>query len=112
MGVEGSPNIDEQLPRLQRADMWARPGNIGRGYAFGRVCVSFLLPLSLAANSFFSPSMLSTKVYSLFDDVPPRSPVPKFVLPDCYQVKNVQPIEAKISSFNEETLMWILYSCP
>lgn len=56
--------------------------------------------------------MLSTKVYSLFDDVPPRSPVPKFRLPDCYQVKNVQPIEAKISSFNEETLMWIFYSCP
>ena len=58
------------------------------------------------------PSMLSTKVYSLFDDIPPRSPVPKFRLPDCYQVKNVQPIEAKISSFNEETLMWIFYSCP
>lgn len=56
--------------------------------------------------------MLSTKVYSLFDDIPPRSPVPKFRLPDCYQVKNVQPIEAKISSFNEETLMWIFYSCP
>jgi CCR4-NOT transcriptional regulation complex NOT5 subunit len=56
--------------------------------------------------------MLSTKVYSLFDDIPPRSPVPKFRLPDCSQVKNVQPIEAKISSFNEETLMWIFYSCP
>ena len=27
-------------------------------------------------------------------------------------VKNVQPIEAKIQSFNEETLMWIFYSCP
>ncbi|KAK4126184.1 cobW-domain-containing protein [Parathielavia appendiculata] len=59
-----------------------------------------------------STDLLSTKVYSLFDDVPPRSPVPKFRLPDCYQVKNVQPIEAKISSFNEETLMWIFYSCP
>ena len=22
------------------------------------------------------------------------------------------PIEAKISNFNEETLMWIFYSCP
>ena len=64
----------------------------------------------MTANFFFS--MLSTKVYSLFDDAPPRAPVPNFRLPDCYQVKNVQPIEAKISSFNEETLMWIFYSCP
>jgi CCR4-NOT transcriptional regulation complex NOT5 subunit len=55
---------------------------------------------------------LSTKVYSLFEEVAPRSPVPKFRLPDCYQVKNVQPIEAKISSFNEETLMLMFYSCP
>ncbi|KAL2135988.1 hypothetical protein VTI74DRAFT_6037 [Chaetomium olivicolor] len=59
-----------------------------------------------------SSDMLSTKIYSLFDEAPPRSPIPKFRLPDCYQVKNVQPIEAKISSFNEETLMWIFYSCP
>ncbi|KAL2023018.1 hypothetical protein VTK56DRAFT_3928 [Thermocarpiscus australiensis] len=59
-----------------------------------------------------SSDILSTKIYSLFDDTPPRSPVPKFRLPECYQVKNVQPIEAKISSFNEETLMWIFYSCP
>jgi hypothetical protein len=65
----------------------------------------------LAADS-LPTSLLSTKVYSLFDDVPPRPPVPKFRLPDCYQVKNVQPIEDKISSFNEETLMWIFYSCP
>ena len=56
--------------------------------------------------------LLSTQVYSLFDDSPPRPPVHKFRLPDCYQVKNVQPIEAKIQSFNEETLMWIFYSCP
>ncbi|KAM7204492.1 CobW/HypB/UreG, nucleotide-binding domain containing protein [Naviculisporaceae sp. PSN 640] len=59
-----------------------------------------------------SPELLSTQVYSLFDDTPPRPPVPKFRLPDCYQVKNVQPIEAKIQSFNEETLMWIFYSNP
>ncbi|KAK7750370.1 hypothetical protein SLS62_007669 [Diatrype stigma] len=27
-------------------------------------------------------------------------------------VNNVQPLENKINSFNEETLMWIFYSCP
>ncbi|KAK3379914.1 hypothetical protein B0T24DRAFT_613451 [Lasiosphaeria ovina] len=59
-----------------------------------------------------STDMFSTQIYSLFDEAPPRPAVPKFRLPDCYQVKNVQPVEAKIQSFNEETLMWIFYSCP
>ena len=51
-------------------------------------------------------------MYSPFDDVPPRPAIPKFRLPECYKVNNVGPIEAKISNFNEETLMWIFYSCP
>ncbi|KAK1759448.1 hypothetical protein QBC47DRAFT_371988 [Echria macrotheca] len=58
-----------------------------------------------------SKEPISDQIYSLFDDTPPQ-PAPKFRLPDCYEVKNVQPIEAKIGSFNEETLMWIFYSCP
>ena len=55
---------------------------------------------------------ISGQIYSIFDDSPPRPAVPRFRLPDCYSVNNVQPIENKISSFNEETLMWIFYSCP
>jgi CCR4-NOT transcription complex subunit 2 len=58
------------------------------------------------------PSLISAQIYSPFDDVPPRPSIPKFRIPDCYQVNNVQPIENKIQSFNEETLMWIFYSCP
>ena len=50
--------------------------------------------------------------FSLWDDEPPRPAVPKFHIPDCYTVKNVQPIEAKMPSFNEETLMCIFYTCP
>ena len=57
-------------------------------------------------------SLLSTQTYSLFDGTAPRPAVPKFRLPECYKVSNVGPIENKISSFNEETLMWIFYSCP
>lgn len=58
--------------------------------------------------------MISTQIYSLFDDNPPRPTVyaNKIRLPDCYNVTNVQPIESKIQSFNEETLFWIFYSCP
>lgn len=50
--------------------------------------------------------------FSLFNDVPPRPAIPDFHLPECYQVNNVQPLENKIPSFNEETLMWIFYSSP
>jgi CCR4-NOT transcription complex subunit 2 len=57
-------------------------------------------------------SPISSQVYSLFDDTPPRPPIPSYNLPECYKVNNVQPIETKISSFNEETLFWIFYSCP
>lgn len=58
--------------------------------------------------------MISTQVYSLFDDVPPRPTVShaKFRVPDCYSVTNVKPIDGKIQNFNEETLFWIFYSCP
>ncbi|KAF6814439.1 NOT2/NOT3/NOT5 family protein [Colletotrichum musicola] len=58
-----------------------------------------------------SPEMISTQIYSLFDDTPPRPAIPDFRLPECYKVTNVQPIETKIPSFNEETLFWIFYSC-
>lgn len=49
---------------------------------------------------------------SQFNDAPPRPAIPNFRLPECYNVTNVQPLENKIQSFNEETLMWIFYSCP
>lgn len=58
--------------------------------------------------------LISTQNYSLFDETLPRPTVhgSHFRLPDCYNVTNVQPIESKIQSFNEETLFWIFYSCP
>ncbi|KAK1465891.1 NOT2/NOT3/NOT5 family protein [Colletotrichum melonis] len=58
-----------------------------------------------------SPDLISTQIYSLFDDTPPRPAIPSVRLPECYKVTNVQPIETKIPSFNEETLFWIFYSC-
>ncbi|KAF9881815.1 not2 family protein [Colletotrichum karsti] len=59
-----------------------------------------------------SPEPISTQIYSLFDDTPPRPAIPNVRLPECYKVTNVQPIDTKIPSFNEETLFWIFYSCP
>ncbi|KAH7030920.1 uncharacterized protein B0I36DRAFT_322771 [Microdochium trichocladiopsis] len=59
-----------------------------------------------------TPAPISSQIYSLWNDAPPRPPIPDHRLPECYKVNNVQPLQAKISSFNEETLMWIFYSCP
>ncbi|TQN72084.1 General negative regulator of transcription subunit 2, partial [Colletotrichum shisoi] len=58
-----------------------------------------------------SSDLISTQIYSLFDDTPPRPAIPSVRLPECYKVTNVQPIDTKIPSFNEETLFWIFYSC-
>ncbi|GAO18145.1 hypothetical protein UVI_02036720 [Ustilaginoidea virens] len=59
-------------------------------------------------------SLISTQVYSLFDDAPPRPTVNghRVRLPDCYNVTNVQPFESKIQNFNDDTLFWIFYSFP
>ncbi|KAI0159711.1 hypothetical protein GGR57DRAFT_458424 [Xylariaceae sp. FL1272] len=59
-----------------------------------------------------SSQKISTQIWSLYDDAPPRPAIPTFRLPECYKVTNVQPLRNKISNFNEETLMWIFYSCP
>lgn len=53
---------------------------------------------------------ISTQIYSLFDDQPPRPAIPHFRLPECYHVKNVGPIETKISNFSEDTLFFIFYA--
>lgn len=65
-------------------------------------------------TNYTDPRLISTQMYSLLDDTPPKPTVntSKFRLPDCYSVTNVQPIDTKIQSFNEETLFWIFYSCP
>ena len=51
-------------------------------------------------------------IWTPFDDTAARPVVPKFVLPECYQVHNVQAIENKMSSFSDETLMYMFYSNP
>ncbi|KAI1926600.1 transcriptional regulator [Ophidiomyces ophidiicola] len=37
---------------------------------------------------------------------------PDFILPPCYSVANVQPLETRIQSFTDETLFYIFYSMP
>ena len=54
---------------------------------------------------------ISSQQWSVFDSEPPRPVVTKFRLPDCYRVSNVAPLQAKMSSFAEDTLFYVFYSC-
>lgn len=54
----------------------------------------------------------SEQSLSLFDHAPPKPPLPKFNLPECYTVRNTQPIEQKVTNFTEETLLYMFYANP
>lgn len=47
-----------------------------------------------------------------FDDAPPRPTIPKYTLPECYQVHNTQALENKLSNFSDDTLMAMFYMNP
>jgi CCR4-NOT transcription complex subunit 2 len=47
-----------------------------------------------------------------FANGPTRPMQPDFVLPSCYSVTNIHPIEEKIGSLSDETLFYIFYTMP
>lgn len=110
---EQSPAVHDPLGGMAPIDRWGIKGlrTLMNNYPEYNASITgvdptqFNLPLQ-------SNEPISTQVYSPFNDAPPRPAVPEFRLPECYNVTNVQPIENKIQSFNEETLMMIFYSCP
>jgi len=55
---------------------------------------------------------ISTQVYSLWDNEPPRPSVPHYKLPECYTVGNVASLESKMTNFNDEALIFMFYSNP
>ncbi|KAJ2979439.1 hypothetical protein NQ176_g3250 [Zarea fungicola] len=105
----------DPLAGMPDADKWGLKGlrTLMNNYPDYHALVVGMDPNSLGLD-LQSPEPISTQVYSLFDDNLPKPTVKgsKFRLPDCYNVTNVQPIETKTPSFNEETLFWIFYSCP
>ncbi|UNI21710.1 hypothetical protein JDV02_007677 [Purpureocillium takamizusanense] len=110
-----SADVVDPLSGMPAVDKWGIKGlrTLMNNYPDYHAMVVGMDPGSLGLDM-TSPDLISTQNYSLFDDHPPRPTVDagKFRLPDCYNVTNVQPIETKIQSFNEETLFWIFYSCP
>lgn len=55
---------------------------------------------------------ISEQVYSLTNHTPPRPAQPSYTLPECYTVRNTQPIEQKVASFSDETLLYMFYANP
>ncbi|KAI0152356.1 hypothetical protein F4776DRAFT_601245 [Hypoxylon sp. NC0597] len=108
-----SPSMHDPLAGMAPIDKWGLKGlrTLMNNYPDYNAAVTGLDPTTLGID-LTSPQPLSTQIFSLFNDSPPRPAIPEYRLPDCYNVNNVQPLENKISNFNEETLMWIFYSCP
>ncbi|KAM3432801.1 hypothetical protein MY4824_006318 [Beauveria thailandica] len=113
-GDEAQSPVDP-LAGMPDADKWGLKGmrTLMSNYPDYHALVVGMDPSSLGLD-IQSPDPISTQIYSLFDDNLPKPTVhaSKFRLPDCYNVTNVQAIETKTASFNEETLFWIFYSCP
>ncbi|KUI68840.1 General negative regulator of transcription subunit 2 [Cytospora mali] len=59
-----------------------------------------------------SDAPISTQTFSLTSHEPPKPLLPKFSLPECYTVRNTQPIEQKMPNFTEETLLYMFYANP
>lgn len=107
--------VKDPLAGMAPIDKWGLKGLrtlISSNPGYSMAMSGLGLDLASLSADLSSNELLSTQVYSLFDNAAPRPAVPKFRLPECYKVSNVGPIENKITSFNEETLMWIFYSCP
>ncbi|EJT77727.1 hypothetical protein GGTG_02832 [Gaeumannomyces tritici R3-111a-1] len=113
--VEQTPPVQDPLGGMPEADKWGIKGlrYLMNTYPDYNALVSGIDYTSMGLDTALRNSEpISEQVYSAFDDTPPRPSIPKFRLPDCYKVTNVQTIENKIQGFNEETLMWIFYSSP
>ncbi|CAJ2513619.1 Uu.00g017380.m01.CDS01 [Anthostomella pinea] len=108
-----SPSVHDPLAGMAPIDRWGLKGlrTLMNNYPDYNAAVTGIDPTTLGLD-LASPAPISTQIYNLFNDAPPRPTIPDFRLPDCYSVTNVQPLENKINNFNEETLMWIFYSNP
>lgn len=106
-----TPEVQDPLAGMAPEDKWGLKGlrTLMNNYPDYNAMVLGIDPNSLGLD-LASSEPISTQIYSLFDDQPPRPAIPHFRLPECYNVNNVQPIETKISSFNEDTLFFIFYA--
>ncbi|KAK7958310.1 hypothetical protein PG988_013158 [Apiospora saccharicola] len=108
-----SPSVNDPLAGMAPIDKWGIKGlrTLMNNYPDYQAAITGIDPQLFGLN-LQSTELITTQQVSVVNDTPPRPVIPNFRLPECYSVSNVQPLDNKISSFNEETLMWIFYSCP
>ncbi|KAI1484706.1 CobW/HypB/UreG, nucleotide-binding domain-containing protein [Biscogniauxia mediterranea] len=108
-----SQSVHDPLAGMAAIDKWGIKGlrTLMNNYPDYSAAITGIDPGNLGID-LTTPAPISTQIYSLFNDAPPRPAIPDYRLPECYNVNNVQPLENKLGNFNEETLMWIFYSCP
>lgn len=108
-----SSSVSDPLAGMAPIDKWGIKGlrTLMNNYPDYQAAITGIDPQQFGLN-LQSTEPITTQMVSVVNDTPPRPVIPSFRLPECYSVSNVQPLDNKISSFNEETLMWIFYSCP
>ncbi|KAH6716918.1 hypothetical protein BKA61DRAFT_600735 [Leptodontidium sp. MPI-SDFR-AT-0119] len=110
---ESNLEVQDPLPGMSEMDRWGLKGfsvmmNNFPDYAAlisGTDMANFGFDLNSNEN-------ISSQLYSLWENEPPRPAVPRFTLPECYTVGNVAALETKMSNFNDEALIFMFYSNP
>ncbi|KAL1874436.1 transcriptional regulator [Diaporthe australafricana] len=108
-----SSTVQEPLAGMSEADKWGIKGllTLMAKYPSYHALVHGLNPTELGLD-LSSEARISEQTFSLTSHEPPKPPQPKFGLPECYTVRNTQPIEQKMPNFTEETLLYMFYSSP
>ncbi|KAK2613623.1 hypothetical protein N8I77_000525 [Diaporthe amygdali] len=108
-----SSAAQEPLAGMSEADKWGIKGllTLMAKYPSYHALVHGLNPAELGLD-LSSEARITEQTFSLTSHEPPKPPQPKFSLPECYTVRNTQPIEQKMPNFTEETLLYMFYSSP
>ncbi|KAL2273207.1 hypothetical protein FJTKL_04877 [Diaporthe vaccinii] len=103
----------EPLAGMSEADKYGIKGllTLMAKYPSYHALVHGLNPAELGLD-LSSEARITEQTFSLTSHEPPKPPQPKFSLPECYTVRNTQPIEQKMPNFTEETLLYMFYSSP
>ncbi|MCJ1368098.1 hypothetical protein MMC16_007237 [Acarospora aff. strigata] len=114
----GAVQTPEQIPlsQMSELDRYGLAGLLGvirhdsndvAGLAVGQDLTTLGLDLNQPDNS-----PLYHNFASPFAESGSRPIQPDFTVPACYTVQNVQPLQSKVPSFSDETLLYIFYTMP
>lgn len=114
MHGEDGPMIQDPLPGMSDRDRFGLKGLFGilKGPYPDQAALITGIDINSLGLDLNSNERLSEMVWSPFDDAPARPAVLPHKIPECYQVHNVAPVEAKLSNFSDETLMMMFYNNP